>query len=79
VLLVSVASAAIGATASATINDAMGKTIGTATLRETNSGVLIQSRFRRGAGGHARAGTCTRTGKCDRPMFMTWADTSHPP
>jgi len=37
VLLVSVASAQSGATASATINDAMGKTIGTATLRETNA------------------------------------------
>jgi len=56
--------------ASATINDAMGKTIGTATLRETSSGVLIKVDFTAApAGTHALH--VHTTGKCDAPMFMT--------
>src|SRR5438128_2798496 len=58
------------ATASATINDAMGKTIGTAALRETSSGVLIKVDFTAApAGTHALH--VHTTGKCDAPMFMT--------
>lgn len=58
------------ATASATVNDAMGKTIGTATLRETASGVLIKVDFTAApAGTHALH--VHTTGKCDAPMFMT--------
>src|ERR1044072_5235809 len=58
------------ATASATINDAMGKTIGTAALRETTSGVLIKVDFTAApAGTHALH--VHTTGKCDAPMFMT--------
>src|ERR1041385_2964162 len=57
-------------TASATINDAMGKTIGTAALRETTSGVLIKVDFTAApAGTHALH--VHTTGKCDAPMFMT--------
>ena len=59
-----------GGTASATINDAMGKTIGAATLRETSSGVLIKIDFTAApAGTHALH--VHTTGKCDAPMFMT--------
>ena len=58
------------ATASATINDAMGKAIGTATLRETASGVLMKVDFTAApAGTHALH--VHTTGKCDAPMFMT--------
>jgi len=58
------------ATASATINDAMGKAIATATLRETASGVLIKVDFTAApAGTHALH--VHTTGKCDAPMFMT--------
>ena len=58
------------ATASATLNDAMGKMIGTATLRETASGVLIKVDFTAApAGTHALH--VHTTGKCDAPMFMT--------
>src|SRR5689334_16556331 len=58
------------ATASATINDAMGKTIGRATLRETASGVLLKIDFTAApAGTHALH--VHTTGKCDAPMFMT--------
>src|ERR1044072_9664093 len=58
------------ATASATINDAMGKTIGTAALRETTSGVLIKVDLPAApAGTHALH--VHTTGKCDAPMFMT--------
>ena len=58
------------ATASATINDAMGKTVGTATLRETNSGVLIKADLA-GAPPGTHAIHVHTTGKCDAPMFMT--------
>ena len=58
------------ATATATINDAMGKSIGTATLRETNSGVLIKVDLT-GAPGGTHALHVHTTGKCDAPMFMT--------
>src|SRR5438045_3020443 len=58
------------ATASATINDAMGKTIGTATLRESSSGVLIKVDFA-GAPSGTHALHVHTTGKCDAPMFMT--------
>src|ERR1044072_2175104 len=58
------------ATASATINDAMGRTIGTAALRETTSGVLIKVDLPAApAGTHALH--VHTTGKCDAPMFMT--------
>ena len=57
-------------TASATINDAMGKTIGTATLRETTSGVLIKVDLM-GAPAGTHAIHMHTTGKCDAPMFMT--------
>jgi Cu-Zn family superoxide dismutase len=58
------------ATASATINDAMGKAIGTAMLRETTSGVLIKVDLTAApAGTHALH--VHTTGKCDAPMFMT--------
>src|SRR5258706_5177128 len=57
-------------TASATINDAMGKTIGTATLRETSSGVLIKVDFTAAPSGTHALHVHT-TGKCDAPMFMT--------
>src|SRR3954468_7576481 len=58
------------ATASATVNDAMGKTIGTAMLRETASGVLIKVDLPAApAGTHALH--VHTTGKCDAPMFMT--------
>ncbi len=57
-------------TASATINDAMGKTIGTATLRETTSGVLIKVDLM-GAPAGTHALHVHTTGKCDAPMFMT--------
>src|SRR5438552_3148067 len=58
------------ATASATINDAMGKMIGTATLRETTSGVLIKVDLT-GAPAGTHAIHVHTTGKCDAPMFMT--------
>src|SRR5438132_13581738 len=57
-------------TASATINDAMGKTIGTAMLRETTSGVLIKVDLT-GAPAGTHALHVHTTGKCDAPMFMT--------
>ncbi len=59
-----------GGTASATITDAMGKTIGTAALRETGSGVLIKVDLTAApAGTHALH--VHTTGKCDAPMFTT--------
>ena len=58
------------ATASATINDAMGKTVGSATLRETASGVLIKVDLT-GAPAGVHAIHVHTTGKCDAPMFMT--------
>ena len=42
ILWAGIASAQAPVTASATIADAMGKTVGTATLREVHSGVLIK-------------------------------------
>jgi Cu-Zn family superoxide dismutase len=70
-LMGSLASAqAPSGTASATINHAIGKTIGTATLRETSSGVLLKVDFT-GAPGGTHALHVHTTGKCDAPMFMT--------
>jgi Cu-Zn family superoxide dismutase len=65
-----VAFAQAPATASATINDAMGKTVGTATLRETNSGVLIKADLM-GVPPGTHAIHVHTVGKCDAPMFMT--------
>ena len=58
------------ATASATISDAMGKTVGTATLRETTSGVLIKADLT-GVPPGTHAIHVHTVGKCDAPMFMT--------
>ena len=58
------------ATASAVISDAMGKPIGTATLRETSSGVLLKVDFTAAPSGTHALHVHT-TGKCDAPMFMT--------
>ncbi|HEY3161086.1 MAG TPA: superoxide dismutase family protein [Vicinamibacterales bacterium] len=69
-LAASIAGAQAPATASATINDAMGKMIGTATLRENSSGVLIKVDFT-GAPAGTHALHVHTTGKCDAPMFMT--------
>lgn len=71
ILVASIAYAqAPAATASATISDAMGKSIGTATLRETTSGVLIKVDFTAApAGTHALH--VHTTGKCEAPMFTT--------
>lgn len=62
--------ATAAATASATINDAMGKTIGMASLRETMSGVLIKVDLT-GAPVGEHAIHVHTTGKCDAPMFTT--------
>jgi Cu-Zn family superoxide dismutase len=70
ILSAGIAFAQAPATASATINDAMGKTVGTATLRETNSGVLIKADLT-GAPPGTHAIHVHTTGKCDAPMFMT--------
>ena len=53
------------ATASATINDAMGKTIGTAALRETTSGVLIKVDLTARPQARTRC-TCTRPANATR-------------
>ena len=65
-----VARAQAPATASATIKDAMGKTIGDATLCETSSGVLIKVDLT-GAPAGVHAIHVHTTGKCDAPMFTT--------
>ena len=70
ILSAGIAFAQAPATASATINDAMGKTVGTATLRETNSGVLIKADLT-GAPPGTHAIHVHTTGTCDAPMFMT--------
>jgi Cu-Zn family superoxide dismutase len=57
-------------TASATIKEAMGKTIGEATLRETTSGVLIKVDLT-GAPAGVHTIHVHTTGKCDAPMFTT--------
>src|SRR5262245_44628871 len=56
------------ATATAAIKDAMGNTVGNATLRETASGVLIKVDLTNApAGVHALH--VHTTGKCEAPMF----------
>jgi Cu-Zn family superoxide dismutase len=57
-------------TASATIADAMGKTVGTATLREVRGGVLIKVDLT-GAPAGTHALHVHTTGKCEAPMFTT--------
>jgi Cu-Zn family superoxide dismutase len=57
-------------TASATIKDAMGATVGTATLRETASGVLVKVDFSNVSPGPHALHVHT-TGKCEAPMFTT--------
>ena len=57
-------------TASATIADAMGKTVGTATLREVRGGVLIKVDLM-GAPAGTHALHVHTTGKCEAPMFTT--------
>jgi Cu-Zn family superoxide dismutase len=57
-------------TASAVIKDAMGTTVGTATLRETASGVLLKVDLT-GAPTGVHALHVHTTGKCDAPMFTT--------
>jgi len=56
--------------ATATIKDAMGNTVGNATLRETSSGVLIKVDLMNVPPG-VHALHVHTTGKCDAPMFMT--------
>jgi len=70
ILSVGIAFAQAPATASATINDAMGKAVGTATLRETGSGVLIKADLM-GVPPGTHAIHVHTVGKCDAPMFMT--------
>jgi Cu-Zn family superoxide dismutase len=65
-----VAFAQAPATASATIKDAMGTTVGTATLRDTTSGVLIKVDLMNVPPG-VHALHVHTTGKCDAPMFTT--------
>ena len=57
-------------TASAVIKDAMGTTVGTASLRETASGVLLKVDLT-GAPTGVHALHVHTTGKCDAPMFTT--------
>lgn len=65
-----VAFAQAPATASATIKDAMGATVGNATLRETASGVLIKADLLNLSPG-VHALHVHTTGMCDAPMFTT--------
>ena len=64
------AASAQGVTASASIADAMGKSVGTATLREVRGGVLLKVDLT-GVPPGTHALHVHTTGKCDAPMFTT--------